>query len=178
MIGWDICIRIDRIEPATGSKQLKKLEVIIDKRLKGKGLSTLDSDSLFYLARFYKQAAIAISGTYTRKCVRMFRLASKRASEVSRDRIVRELAAFLDAVEFEKQAKESRRALEECMNADIGVVADAAIALAMSYDTVDDYERAVKPLAAAIEKYDIITQELRAELKTMQWYLKRTKRRK
>lgn len=167
LIGWSTCVRIDSLDNATSVGELRKLERIIEKRLARQDLKALDSDSLYFVAIFYKYAAMFIDREYSAKCIRLFEMAGRKAGEVSRNRILRDLAAYRDAVEFEEQKKASRKTLEECMRTDIGVVADAAIALAMSHDTEDNYKKAALPLAEALKKYEKIVRVLRAELKAI-----------
>lgn len=172
MIGWSLCAKLESVDTSTPIEKFKRIERDLERRLAGRDAKSLDSDSLYYLASFYKYASVAMGGKYSAMSIRLFKQASRKASTVSRDRIDRELAAFLDAVEFDKQAKSARRMLKECMNADIGIASDAAIALAMSYDTVDDYKRAIRPLKDALDMYNKMTLRLKSELKYYQRQLK------
>lgn len=159
--------KICELKLTTSESQVSKLAAVIDERIKKYGTDATDSDQLYILAHAYRIAAIAVSKKYTPKCIRLFKLASKRASNVPKDRIDQDLAAWLDAVRFETKAPLARRMLRECMHADCDIIADATITLSMSYDTKGEYAQSIASLQSGLDKYEEIIKRLKKEMKWM-----------
>ncbi len=157
--------KICALRLSTNKKQVAKLAVIIDERIKKYGTDAAGADQLYILAHAYRIAACCVSKTYTSKCIRLFKLASKRASRHSQDRIDQDLAAWLDAVQFETKATVARRMLKGCMDADCDIIADAAITLSMSYDTKNKHAQSIAALQAALDEYEVIIKRLKKEMK-------------
>jgi hypothetical protein len=154
-ISDSILREISKLGHASSRQAVARLETRVERALRHKPIESLDADSAYWLGHFYRVASIVMdSAKYRPLCIRCFELAMNKASLVSRDRVVADRFAYLSAVSNGKNTQEMRRALTECLYADIAIAADAAVSIAMIYEDSDNYKKSIGILKKVIAIYE------------------------
>jgi hypothetical protein len=155
--------RMSEIMPTL--KELAALEPRVERA--ARNLQRCDADTLYRIATYSTKAAAAGMGVkYQTRAIHCYTLAMKRASEVAKDRIIVDLAGFLDISRAPRKVQRARRMLREVIErADIGIAAYGAIALAMSYEDNHKYKEALGALDRVIADYGALVKALRKQRK-------------
>lgn len=147
-----------------------KIGLRVEKYINSNDIDSMDSDSLYYAATYFRIASLHAGG-YKARALKFYKLALQKASDISHMRVLVDMAAYTDAVCGKSTIAFARKELIYCLQADIGIVAYAGVAIAMSYDTgLRGADRATKYVARAVRRYESTTQSLKkthAELQAL-----------